>query len=95
MAGGPGGDEDGNLPPVDHDPLNEGAVGKKFSELRPGELSLGLSKLVSEILSVTTGCFMKKCPLWFWEFFSSRDTYGMNILIIPILMTEIFIGYDL
>ena len=28
MAGGPGGDEDGKLPPVDHDPLNEGAVGK-------------------------------------------------------------------
>jgi hypothetical protein len=28
MAGGPGGDEDGKLPPVDHDPLNKGAVGK-------------------------------------------------------------------
>jgi hypothetical protein len=28
MAGPGGGDGDGKLPPVDYDPLNEGAVGK-------------------------------------------------------------------
>ena len=48
MAGGPGGGGggDGKLPPVDHDPLNEGAVGKIIDNKYCIKFVLGLDSIL-------------------------------------------------